>query len=211
MKQNGRKLCYGEFLNTKKEKTRLEGHLMTEKSEIDKEVLDEAYRRGYDYCARIGCAPGAFAAVMETLGYKDDPVVNDVWKATVGLVGGTANMAIGTCGALAGAAMAISYSFGFTKEDLLEDAEKMLKVNGVVAEVGKKMQVKYGHIQCQEVQFHHWGKSYRFTNPKVMQEVTQEVMRELWPACQEVTGDLARWTVKKILEHNPHFSKRKQK
>ena len=181
---------------------------MTEKSEIDKEVLDEAYRRGYDYCARMGCAPGVFAAVMETLGYEDDPVVNDVWKATLGLIGGTGNMAIGTCGAMAGAAMAISYSFGFRKEDL-EDQVKMLKVASVVAEVGKKMQEKYGHIQCQEVQFHHWGKSYRFTNPEVMQEFARA--RELWTACQEVAGDLARWTVEKILEHNPHFSKRKQK
>lgn len=182
---------------------------MTEKSEIDKEVLDEAYRRGYDYCMRMGCAPGVFAAVMETLGYEDDPVVNDIWKATVGLVGGTGNMAIGTCGAMAGAAMAISYSFGFTKEDLLQDPEKMMNVVSVVAEVGKKMQEKYGHIQCQEVQFHHWGKSYRMTNPEAMQEFMSA--RELWTACQEVTGDLARWTVKKILEHNPHFSKRKQK
>ncbi len=182
---------------------------MTEKSEIDREVLDEAYRRGYDYCARIGCAPGVFAAVMETLGYEDDPVVNDVWKATVGLIGGTGNLAIGTCGAMAGAAMAISYSFGFTKEEFLEDPGKMIKVASAVAEVGKKMQEKYGHIQCQEVQFHHWGKSYRFTNPEVMQEFARA--RELWTACQEVTGHLARWTVKKILEHNPHFSKRKQK
>ncbi len=182
---------------------------MTEKSETDMEVLDEAYRRGYDYCARFGCAPGVFAAVMEALGYEDDPVVSDVWKATLGLVGGTGNMAIGTCGAMAGAAMAISYSYGFTKEDLLKEPEKMIKVASVIAEVGKKMQEKYGHIQCQEVQFHHWGKSYRFTNPKAMQEFASE--RALWTACQEVAGDLARWTVKKILEHNPHFSKRKQK
>jgi hypothetical protein len=56
---------------------------MTEKSEIDREVLAEAYRRGYDYCARIACASGVFAAVMETLGYEDDPVVNEVWKATI--------------------------------------------------------------------------------------------------------------------------------
>jgi len=143
---------------------------MKEKSEIDKEVLDETYRRGYDYCMRMGCAPGVFAAVMETLGYEDDPVVNDIWKATLGLIGGTGNMAIGTCGAMAGAAMAISYSFGFTKEDLLQDPEKMMNVVSVVAEVGKKMQEKYGHIQCQEVQFHHWGKSYRMTNPEAMQE-----------------------------------------
>jgi C_GCAxxG_C_C family probable redox protein len=185
---------------------------MTEKLEIDKEVLDEAYRRGYDYCARMGCAPGVFAAVMETLGYEDDSAVNDVWKATLGLIGGTGNMAIGTCGAMAGAAMAISYSFGFTKEDL-KDQVKMLNVASAVAEVGKKMQEKYGHIQCQEVQFHHWGKSYRMTNSEAMQEFMSlsSTNPEIMAACQEVAGDLARWTVKKILEHNPHFSKRKQK
>ena len=136
---------------------------MSEKSAVDKEVLGEAYRRGYDYCKRIACAPGVFAAIMETLGYEDDPKVNDVWKATLGLIGGTGNMAIGTCGAMAGAAMAISYSFGFTRKNLQEDPGKMLKVVGAVAEVGKKMQEKYDHIQCQEVQFHNWGKSYRFT------------------------------------------------
>ena len=27
--------------------------------------------------------------------------------------------------------------------------------------------------------------------------------------CYNVTGDLARWTVEKILEHNPQFSKQK--
>ncbi len=186
---------------------------MTERSETDEEVLDEAYRRGYDYCVRIACAPGVFSAVMETLGYEDDPMVNEVWKATVGLAGGTGNMAIGTCGAMAGAAMAISYSFGFTKKDLLQDPEKMLKVNAVVAEVGKKMRDKYGHIQCQEVQFHHWGKSYRFTNPAAMQDFMNQASKDqaIRTACQEVTGDLARWTVKKILELNPQFSKRREK
>jgi len=184
---------------------------MTEKSEIDRAVLDEAYRRGKDYLMRYACAPGVFAAVMDTLGYEDDPVVSEVFKATVGLVGGTGNMAIGTCGAMAGAAMAIGYSFGLTKKDL-KDPEKMPKVMqaaAVVAEVGKKMQEKYGHIQCQEVQFHLWGKSYRFTDPEAMQEFMELSSSD--PRCQEVNGDVARWTVKKILEHNPHFSKRKQK
>lgn len=87
----------------------------------------------------------------------------------------------------------------------------MLKIMDVVAEVGKKVQEKYGHIQCQEVQFHHWGKSYRFTNPEALQEFMSLSEHESFRAtCQEVTGNLARWTVKRILEHNPHFSKRKQ-
>jgi len=184
---------------------------MTEKSEIDREVSDEAYRRGKDYVMRYACAPGVFAAVMDTLGYENDPAVGEVFKATMGLIGGTGNMAIGTCGAMAGAALPISYRFGITKEDL-KDPEKMSKVMqaaSVVAEVGKKMQEKYGHIQCQEVQFHLWGKSYRFTNPEAMQEFMELSLSD--PRCQEVNGDVARWTVEKILEHNPHFSKRKQK
>jgi len=75
---------------------------MTKKSEIKKEILDEAYRRGYDYMPKKSwpCAPAVFAAVMDTLGYEDDPVINDVWKATIGFTGGTGNMAIGTCGAM---------------------------------------------------------------------------------------------------------------
>jgi len=184
---------------------------LTEKSGIDREILDEAYRRGYDYLMRYACAPGVFAAVMDTLGYEGDPVVNDVWKAAGGLIGGTGNMAIGTCGAMAGAAMAISYSLGSTRaraEDP-EEMGKMMNVANVVAEVGTKMQKKYGHIQCQEVQFHLLGKSYRFTNPKAMQEFMNLSLSS--PICQELNGDLARWTVEKILEHNPQFSKRKQK
>ncbi|MEA3324249.1 MAG: hypothetical protein U9Q37_03805 [Euryarchaeota archaeon] len=70
---------------------------MTEKSEIDIEVLDESYNRGSDYLMRYACAPGVFAAVMDTLGYEDDPAVNDVWKAAIGFVGGTGNMAVGMC------------------------------------------------------------------------------------------------------------------
>lgn len=177
---------------------------MTNKSEINKEVLDEAYRRGSDYLMRYACASGVFAAVMDTLGYGDDTVVNEVWKATLGLIGGTGNMAIGACGAMAGAVMAISYGFGFTKEEAIE---KMFEVNNVVAEVGKKMQEKYGHIQCQEVQFDLWGKSYRFTNPEAMQDFMN--LSQSSPKCKEVNGDLVRWTVEKILEYNPQFSKRK--
>ncbi|WXG42102.1 MAG: C-GCAxxG-C-C family (seleno)protein [Candidatus Freyarchaeum deiterrae] len=184
---------------------------MTNKMAIDKKILDEAYRRGYDYLLKWrACAPTVFAAVMDTLGYENDSAVNEIWKASIGLTGGTGNMAIGTCGAMAGAAMAISYSFGFTKELLAKDIMKMFNVNGVVAEVGKKMQEKYSHITCQEVQFHHWGKSYRFTNPKAGMEymkMWQEKKENF--ECHNVTGDLARWAVEKILEYNPQFSKMK--
>nr|MDO8076383.1 C-GCAxxG-C-C family (seleno)protein [Candidatus Freyarchaeota archaeon] len=185
---------------------------MTESGKIDEEILEEAYRRGYDYLPRWrACAPTVFAAVMDTLGYEGDHTANEIWKAIVGLTGGTGNMAIGTCGAMAGAAAAISYSFGYTKEELEKDLMKMLNLNAAVADVGKKMQEKYGHIVCQEVQFHHWGKAYRFTNPNALMEfASMSGENSSLPECQDVTGSLTRWAVEKILEINPQFSKRKK-
>nr|MDO8081269.1 C-GCAxxG-C-C family (seleno)protein [Candidatus Freyarchaeota archaeon] len=184
---------------------------MTEKFEMKNKLMDEAYQRAHDYMVKwLGCAPAVFAAVMDTLGYENDHVINEAWKTTLGLVGGTGEMAIGTCGAFAGAAAAISYSFGVTKEDLEKDRMKIFKINGAVAEVGKEMQEKYGHITCQEVQFHHWGISYRFTNPNGRSEFAKRWMKTQQDfECQKLSGDLARWAVEKILEYNPLFSKRK--
>jgi hypothetical protein len=172
--------------------------------------LEEAYQRGYEYLTKWrACAPTVFAAVLDTLGYENDPGAAEAWKATIGLTGGTGNMAIGTCGAMAGAAAAISYSFGYSQEDT-RDLMRMLAVNGAVAEAGARMKEKYGHITCQEVQFYHWGKSFRFTNPKAMMEFASlSSGKPATPECQQVTGDLTRWAVETIMKYNPGFSRKK--
>ena len=184
---------------------------MTDETEITPQLLDEAYRRGFEYLEKMGgCAQTVFSAIMDTLGYQDDLVINEIWKGTIGLSGGTGAMATGTYGAMAGAAIAISYSFGFTLEDFEQDNSKRFNVYTAVVEVGRRMQEKYGSIQCQEVQFQLWGKSYRFTNPQAAQEFSK-----MWEnaqgdfECSKVTGDLAKWGVEIILEHNPQFSRRK--
>jgi len=173
------------------------------------ELLQDAYRRGYEYLPKWGgCAPTTFAAVMDALGYAEDPLLREVWKATVGLTGGTGNMAIGTCGAMAGAAAAISFSFGFAREEVEQDNTRMLLINRAVAEVGASMKSLYGHIVCQEVQFHNWGRAYHFNDPSAVREFrkmasnTEGKMR-----CQELTGTIARLAVEKILEYNPEFVK----
>jgi hypothetical protein len=47
------------------------------------------------------------------------------------------------------------------------------------------------------------GKSFRFTNLRAMQEFLNISLED--PACKELNGDFTRWTVNKILEHNPQF------
>jgi len=170
------------------------------------ELAEKAYRTAYEYLPRWrACGPAAFAAIMDTLGYSDDDSVNDIWKAVVGLTGGTGNMATGTCGAFAGAAAAISYSFGHSRDVLENDVMKMLTINSAVAEVGNRMKEKYGHTVCQEVQFSLWGKAFRFTNPDAMMEFAALSSSSDDFECRKVVGDLAMWAVEKILERNPSF------
>ncbi|MEM1659500.1 MAG: C-GCAxxG-C-C family (seleno)protein [Candidatus Jordarchaeales archaeon] len=174
------------------------------------DLLDEAYRKGYEYLARWrACAPTVFAAVMDTLGYAGEKIVDEVWKATIGLSGGTGNMTLGTCGAMAGAAMAISFSFGFTRENVEKNVAKVLVVSRAVAEVGEKMREKYGGIRCVDVQFHNWGKAYILSNPKSLAEfLTLAKNGKAIPECQNVTGDLARWAVESVAKFNPKFVRR---
>ncbi len=175
--------------------------------EVRTELLADAYRRGYDYLSKWNaCAPTTFAAVMDTLGYAGDQLARDIWKASIGLTGGTGNMAIGTCGAVAGAAMAVSLSFDYSREHIEQDNSKMLLVNKAVAEMGKQVKAAFGHIVCQEIQFNNWGKAYHFSNPSVLREFGEMAMNKSGtPGCREVTGTLARLAVETILEYNPQF------
>lgn len=173
-------------------------------------LMNEAYRRGSEYLPRWrACAPAAFAAIMDTLGYDDDPVILEIWKSSVGLSGGTGFMTVGTCGAVASAALAISLSFAYGKQDI-EDMNKMFNVNLAVAELGDRINRRLGSIQCQEIQLAMWGKAYRLTHFDSLNEFCRMSVTEAGqPRCQEVVGSIARLAVEKIIALNPGFVREK--
>ena len=73
------------------------------------EVLRKAYELGFKYEQKYGgCTQCVIAAVFEALGLEvDEPV----FKAGTGLSGGLGLCGEGTCRALLGASMAISYFY----------------------------------------------------------------------------------------------------
>ncbi len=173
-------------------------------------LADEAAYLGEKYTAACrACAPAVFTAIMETMGHGDDPTAREVCKASIGLTGGTGLIATGTCGAVAGAAMAISYSFGLTFADIEKDMMKMLSVNLAVAELCRRVQECYGHIQCQEIQFSHWGKSFRFSNSDTLAEFVAFLDDEKSGSkCNKLSGTVSGWAVECIMKHNPGFMRR---
>ena len=79
-----------------------------------KEILDEVYDKAFKYEAEFGSCPQCvLAAIMETLDIGDPNTI----KAVDGLAGGTALSTEGSCGALVGGLLAISFIVGRDYKD----------------------------------------------------------------------------------------------
>ena len=80
-----------------------------EKSGPTSPIAEKAYELGVKYEKQCtGCAQTIVAAMFESLGIWSD----DVFKAASGLANGLGLTGDGTCAALLGASMVISYIFG---------------------------------------------------------------------------------------------------
>ena len=131
----------------------------------------------------------------------------------IGLAGGTGHLAKGTCGALAGAAAAISLSYNKGREEvekIVNDPNEAhpedpripkfyQEIFDKTADVAKKMQERYGGILCCDIQFKLYGKTLDILDPKRHWELCEEISSH--PVnCLTVEGDVAGWTVETLLK-----------
>ena len=156
-----------------------------------------------------GCATAVFTALVDTLGLNGG---DEVFKAMIGLAGGTGHLTRGTCGALAGAASAISLSYNKGREEtvrLMEDPKNlhpadqhMLKffqeMFDKIAEVAKKMYEKYGSVNCDEIQFNMFGKTLNLLLPEKHREFLESLQYHS-VNCYTLEADVAGWAVEVIL------------
>lgn len=146
-----------------------------------------------------GCASGAFAAIAYALDMKAD----NVFKSMIGLAGGTGDIGLGTCGAMAGAAAAIGLRFGVGPDEMLklsdeERSKYVHKVYDVVEKVANRFIEEYGSYLCRDIQWKLFGKSFNLRDP----ERHKEFKELAWPKeCSEkVVSKAACWAVEAILE-----------
>ena len=97
------------------------------------EILRKAYELGFKYEQKYGgCTQCAIAAVFEALGLEVD---ESVFKAGTGLSGGLGLCGEGTCGALLGASMVISYLYPRTRREFPYAEGKMQAAYRLVKEL----------------------------------------------------------------------------
>ena len=130
----------------------------TKLSASEKEALvKKASESAYNYEKTYGsCAQSCLGGLRDA--FPDLGVTDEMFKTSYGLAGGCGFCLEGTCGALSGAAMAISILNGRDKDHMDDDFSACYdKIKKVIA----NFRSKYG-VTCREVQTAMLGDCYDF-------------------------------------------------
>ena len=149
---------------------------------VDKEkVVERAKQLGCEYANRYwGCAQSTFSAIIDTL--RESGILlttpeaeGAIFKGLVGLSGGHGNMGIGNCGALTGAAVAISLSSGVDRAKQLEDKNyRWIAFDNVSQNIGKIFFDEYKGFSCRDVTWKRFGKWWNSWDPEAKADFSKE-------------------------------------
>jgi C_GCAxxG_C_C family probable redox protein len=162
---------------------------------IPEEIPQKAYDLAFRYEAeQESCPQCVLAALKETLNIGDETIV----QASHGLAGGTSLSSKGTCGALAGGMIALSYLVGRTYQEF-HDGEKKNRVFKYTKLLYETFIKEYGSPLCCDVQTKLFGKSYNLLD-KQEYEAFEKAGAHV-DKCPSVAWNVAKWTAEIILKN----------
>lgn len=121
-------------------------------------LIQKAYDRGYFYeNSYSNCGQCTLAALNDV--FPDLGIDEKIYKAAFALGGGLGQTTRGTCGALSGAAMAVSLLLGREMSHMEAVTQNCFDVAHRIYE---KFSAKFEGMRCCEVQTHIFGRYYEF-------------------------------------------------
>jgi C_GCAxxG_C_C family probable redox protein len=149
------------------------------------QILDRAYQAAYEYEQTFGSCPQCvLAAIQDVLGTGGD----DLFKAAHGLAGGGALTQRGTCGALAGAMLAVGAEHGRSRADFAGGPR--LQSYLLAKKVFDAFVEEFGSPICADIQTHEMGRSYDLWDEKDFEAFLKAGAHE--DKCTKVAGTAAR-------------------
>ena len=159
------------------------------------EKSEKAYELAFKYEAEYGgCAQTTLAAIFDVLNVEAD----DAFKSATGLAAGIGLSGDGTCGALIGGAMALSYLFGRDRKNFADPEKKRFETYKIVREYYKKFKEVFGSTRCFDIQRKLMGRTFDLLDPKDWEEFLKAGGHT--DKCPSVTGTAAKLAVEMILE-----------
>lgn len=157
-----------------------------------KVLAGRAYRLAFQYEKEHHyCSQCTVAALQEIFQIKDDAI----FSASFALGGGLANTIEGTCGALAGGAMVISYLYGRRREEFVRSISNERAIY-LTKKLYDRFIQKYGSCICKDVQKRIFGRSFNFWD-KEEKEIFEKSGGHI-DKCPIIVAKAAKWTAEII-------------
>lgn len=156
-------------------------------------ILERAYNLAFKYEAEFGSCPQAVLRAIREVFNIDR--IDIVIKSAHSLAGGLGLSGDGTCGALAGGALALGYFFGRSIEDMGKG--RFLKSYSKAKELHDKFVKEFGSCICRDVQTKIFGRSFNLWDPEEYRKF--EEMGGHRDKCPDVTGKVAKWVAEILL------------
>lgn len=164
------------------------------------EILEKVYQLGLEYeQEKHSCSQCVVAALQEIFQIKDD----NLFRASYALAGGIGGSTNGSCGALSGGTMMISYFYGRSRSEFDQLIFKK-KSEMLAKKLQDRFQKEYGSCICQAIQQEIFGRSFDFWDEEEHQAFEEAGGHE--DKCPVVVAKAAVWTAEIIWEEQ-HKSK----
>lgn len=161
----------------------------TDTNEIPRRVHD----RAFEYEQKYGSCPQCvLAAIQDEFGI----VHGDVFRAAHALAGGVGLSSEGTCGALAGAVLALGCKYGRSRENFGKG--RFLKSYLRAKKLHDKFVQEYGSTICRDVHKKIFGRTFNLWDPIEYQEFERAGAHE--EKCPTVVGNVAKWVAEILSE-----------
>lgn len=166
--------------------------------------MEEIYRLAFNFeKEKHCCSQCTVAALQEVFQIKSE----ELFLTSFAFGGGFANTGEGTCGALAGGAIIISYLYGRRREEFFHGISNK-KADYLTKKLYDKFVQEYGSCICKDVQKKIFGRSFNFWDEKE-KEIFEKSGGHI-DKCPAVVAKTAQWTFK-IIEEEINKSKDKRK
>ena len=166
--------------------------------------MEEVYRLAFNFeKEKHCCSQCTVAALQEVFQIKSE----ELFSTSFVFGGGFANTSEGTCGALAGGAIIISYLYGRRREEFFHGISNK-KADYLTKKLYDRFVQEYGSCICKDVQKKIFGRSFNFWNEKE-KEIFEKSGGHI-DKCPAVVAKTAQWTFK-IIEEEINKSKDKRK
>lgn len=168
-----------------------------EQTKDAKELMDKAYKLGYEYEGTYrGCGQCAIAALQDTFDMRND----DIFKATTGIAGSAGMLCDTGCGAYVAGAIFLSTLLGRERENIADPEGIRFRTHELVRKLHDKFIDEYGTAICRDIHMNLFGRYYYMPDEDEFLKFDNDGGHTT--VCTEVVGKAARWVAEIVLQEN---------